>query len=116
MAVNIIDSYRFGLVVINNKNYNFDVIVFPEKVIDVWWRKRSHELCFEDIAGVLNESPEVLIVGTGESGMMRVLPETIQLIETHGIKLIMETTNNACQIYNQLYHYQRVVAALHLTC
>jgi hypothetical protein len=116
MAVNIIDSYRFGLVVINSKNYNFDVIIFPEKVMGVWWRKRSHELCFEDIAGVLNESPEVLIIGTGESGMMRVLPETIQIIEACGIELIMETTNKACQAYNQLYRYQRVVAALHLTC
>ena len=116
MAANNIDSYRFGLVVINGKNYTSDVIIFPEKVRDVWLRKSSHQLCFEDVAEVLNENPEVLIVGTGESGMMRVLPETTQIIEARGIKLIMETTGKACQTYNQLCHYQRVAAALHLTC
>ena len=39
-----------------------------------------------------------------------------QSLEAQGIKLIAESTNEACTIYNQLCHSQRVVAALHLTC
>ena len=116
MAVNIIDSYHFGQIVINGKNYTSDVIIFPEKVRDVWLRKSSHELCLEDVAEVLNENPEVLVVGTGESGLMMVLPETKQSAEAQGIRLIAETTDKACQTYNRLCHSQRVVAALHLTC
>jgi len=116
LAVNIIDSYRFGLVVINGKKYISDVIIFPDRVRSEWWRQRGHELCLEDITEVLTENPEVLIVGTGESGLMRVLPETKQSTEAQGIKLIVETTDKACQTYNQLCHSQRVVAALHLTC
>jgi len=114
--VNIIDSYRFGLVVINGKKYTSDVIIFPDRVRSQWWKKRGHELCLEDIAEVLTENPEVLIVGTGESGLMRVLPEAKQGIEAQGIKLIVETTDKACQAYNQLCHSQRAVVALHLTC
>ena len=116
MAVNIIDSYQFGLVVINGEKYTSDVIIFPGRVRSGWWRKSGHELYLEDIAEVLTENPEVLIVGTGESGMMRVLPETKQSTEARGIKLIVETTPKACQTYNQLCSSQRVVAALHLTC
>ncbi len=116
MAVNIIDSYHFGQIVINGKNYTSDVIIFPDRVGSEWWRQSGHELCLEDIAEVLTDHPEVLIVGTGESGLMRVLPETKQSTEAQGIKLIAETTDKACQTYNQLCHSQRVVAALHLTC
>jgi len=116
LAVNIIDSYRFGLVVIKGKNYTSDVILSPDGVRSEWSRKRGHELCLEDIAMVLAENPEVLIVGTGESGLMMVLPETKQGIQAHCIKLIVETTDKACQTYNQLCHSQKVVAALHLTC
>ena len=116
LAVNIIDSYQFGLVVINGEKYTSDVVVFPDRVRSEWWRKSGHELSLEDIAEVLTENPEVLIVGTGESGMMRVLPETKRSIEAQDIKLIVETTTKACQTYNQLCSFQRVVAALHLTC
>ena len=116
MIVNIIDSYRFGRVVINGKEYSSDVIIFPDRVRSEWWKKRGHQLCLEDIAEVMTENPEVLVVGTGELGMMRVLPETKQSTEAQGIKLIAQTTDKACNTYNQLCHSQKVVAALHLTC
>jgi hypothetical protein len=116
LAVNIIDSYRFGLVVINGKKYTSDVIISPGMIKCEWWRKGSHELCLDDIGDVLTENPEVLIVGTGESGLMRVLPETKQSVKAQGIRLILETTAKACWTYNQLCHSQRIVAALHLTC
>ena len=114
--MNIIDSYHFGLVVINGKEYTSDVIIFPDRVRSEWWKKRSHQLCLEEIAEVITENPEVLVVGTGASGLMRVLPEAKQGIEARGIQLIVETTDKACQTYNQLCHSKRVIAALHLTC
>ncbi len=116
MAVSIINSYQFGLITINGKNYTLDVIIFPDRVKDNWWRKMGHELCLEDIAEVMTENPDVLVVGTGESGLMKVLPEVKQSLEAQGIKLIGQTTDKACQIYNQLCRSQKVIAALHLTC
>jgi len=114
--MNIIDSCQFGLIVVNGKRYSSDVIIFPDSVIDSWWRKRGHQLCLEDIAEVMTENPEVLVVGTGASGLVKVLPEVKQSLDAQGIKLIVEPTSEACQIYNQLCHSQKVVAALHLTC
>jgi len=116
LAVSIINSYQFGLITIDDKNYTSDVIIFPDSVNDSWWRRTGHELCLEDIAEVMAENPEVLIVGTGASGLMQVLPEVKQGVEAQGIKLIMQTTDGACQTYNQLCRSQKVVAALHLTC
>ena len=114
--MNVIDSYHFGEIVISGKKYSSDVVFSLERVRDNWWRKTGHQLCLEDIAEVITENPEVLVIGTGASGLMKVLPEVKQVVQVHGIKLIMESTNKACNTYNQLSHSQRVVAALHITC
>ncbi len=116
MAVNIIDSYQFGLIVVNGKRYTSDVLIFPDRVKDSWWRKEGHQLCLEDIGEVITENPDVLVVGTGAPGLMKVLPEVQPAVEAQGIKLIVEITDRACNTYNQLCHSQRVVAALHITC
>ena len=76
MAVNIIDSYRFGLIVTNGKKYTSDVIIFPDRVKDNWWGKTDHQLCPED----MTENAEVLVVGTGASGLVKVLPEVKQAV------------------------------------
>ena len=116
LIINIVDSYQFGQIVISGKKYTSDVIIFPDRVIDSWWRKSGHQLCLDDIAEVIAENPEVLVVGTGASGLVKVLPEVKQSLEAQGIKLIAQPTSEACSIYNQLCQSQRVVAALHLTC
>ncbi len=114
--VNIIDSYQFGLIVVSGKKYASDVIIFPDRVRDNWWRKKGHQLCLEDIVEVIAAHPEVLVVGTGASGLMKVLPDVQQAVESQDIKLIVEATDRACHAYNHICHSRRVVAALHLTC
>ena len=114
--MNTINSYHFGQIVINGQKYNSDIIVFPDRVQDDWWRDESHTLNLKDIAGIMKASPEILLVGTGASGLMKVLPEVEHEAEANNIQLIVQPTGEACEIYNQLSPTQRVVAALHLTC
>ena len=114
--MNTIDDYRFGQIVINGRKYTSDVIIFPDRVQGDWWRDESHTLTLKDISGIMNENPEILLVGTGASGMMRVMPEVEREVEARDIKLIVQPTGEACEIYNQLSPTRRIVAALHLTC
>ena len=65
---------------------------------------------------MITENPEALVVGTGASGLMRVLPEVERGVEIQGIKLIVEATDKACHTYNHICQSQRAIAALHLTC
>ena len=116
MTVNTIDSYQFGLIVVSGKKYTSDVIIFPDGVRDNWWRKTGHQLCLKDVAEMMAENPEALVVGTGASGLMRVLPEVEWGVEAQGIKLIVEATDKACHTYNHICHSQRAIAALHITC
>ena len=113
----MIDSYDFGQIVINGRRYTSDVIVFPNRVRDSWWRREGHRLHVEDIEGaVQEEKPEVLVVGTGYSGLMKVLPETENYLKSKGIELIVQSTREACETFNRLVKSKRVIAALHLTC
>lgn len=63
----LIDSYEFGRIAVDGKNYTSDVIIFPDKVLDGWWRKNGHSLHLQDLKKVLEAEPkpEVLVVGTG---------------------------------------------------
>jgi hypothetical protein len=114
--MNKIDSYNFGQIVISGRKYTSDVIIFPDRVQGDWWRDESHELNLKDISLVLREKPEMLVVGTGASGLMRVLPEVEKEAEARNIQLIVQPSGEACETYNQLSQTQKVIAALHLTC
>jgi len=112
----MIDSYDFGRIVINGRTYTSDVIIFPNRVKDEWWRREGHRLHIEDIEEVIEERPEVLVVGRGYSGLMEVPKEIADYLRSRRIELIAEDTKKASEIYNKLSKSKKIVAALHLTC
>lgn len=113
----MIEQYDFGRIVIDGQVYTADVIILPDKVFSSWWRQEGHQLAPADLDEVICARPEVLVVGTGYSGLMRVLPETEDYLAEHHIQLIAQHTTTACQTYNRLLREGRnVAAALHLTC
>jgi hypothetical protein len=112
----MIESYSFGNITVDGKSFRSDIIVYPEITSGDWWRKKGHELCSEDIKEILDYGPEVLIIGTGKFGLMKVGESTIKHIRERGIKLIVQRTSEAVKIYNEVARKKRTVAALHLTC
>ena len=112
----MIDSVRFGHIVIHGREYTSDVIIYPDRVEADWWRKEGHTLYPEDIEAVFVRKPEILVVGTGVSGLMRVSPEVEDRLKAAGILLRAERTERACALFNELSGHRNVVAALHLTC
>ncbi len=112
----MIEIYDFGKIVIDGKTYTKDVIIFPDRIKDDWWRKEGHRLSKDDIEEVIREKPEVLVVGTGYYDRMIVPKETREYIESHDIKLKVAKTGEARKFFNELSGKKKVVAALHLTC
>lgn len=112
----MIEGYQFGKIKIDGKEYTSDVIVDMEKVNE-WWRKEGHEVCLEDIEKVFMENPEVLVFGTGSSGLMQVLPKTEEYLVSKGIQVIIKPTAQAIEEYNRLEQEgKKVVGLFHLTC
>lgn len=114
--MHIINDYRFGQIVIDGKKYTTDVKIFPDRVEENWWRDQGHSLVVNDIEDILEEAPELLIIGTGSAGVMLVPENTQQIIKKRGIDLIIERTGEAYKLYNELSKSKKVIAALHLTC
>ena len=111
-----IDSYSFGRIVIDGKIYTSDVIIYPGRVDASWWRKKGHLLQLVDVEEMLKAKPEVLIIGSGYAGVMRVPREIIERIVKQGIEVIVERTSKAVKVYNDSHHVKTVIAALHITC
>ena len=112
----MIESYSFGHMNIDGVAYNSDLIVFPDHVKSDWWRIKGHELHIEDLKAVFQVKPEILVVGTGKFGLVKIQPETEKRLQAEGIKLIVEKTGKAYKTYNELSKTNRVVGAFHLTC
>lgn len=113
----MIEFYEFGVIVINGKRYTNDIIIFKERVMDKWWRKEGHRLAVEDLQDALKAKPQVVVVGTGYSGLMKVPNEVKQHLDKLGIRLVVKKTSDATRTFNELSESgEKVVAALHLTC
>ncbi|MFI5329691.1 MAG: Mth938-like domain-containing protein [Desulfobaccales bacterium] len=111
-----IDSYEFGSIVIDGRTYRNDLLIWPEQIKSDWWRSEGHLLQLSDVAEALATEPLVLVVGTGESGRMRLDPELVAYLQDKGIELVARPTREACQSLNVLSGQRRLAAALHLTC
>jgi len=113
---NRIESYDFGRIKISGETYTSDVIIFPERIEASWWRQEGHILTIDDLSPVFEEKPEVLVIGTGFGGVMKVPDAVLKALRDMGIDTVVTKTQEACEEFNNLMEKEQVVAALHLTC
>lgn len=111
-----IQDYSFGKIVIEGKTYASDVIVYPDKVDASWWRKEGHYLDKGDIRDIVKARPDIVIIGTGNWGVMKVPKETLDFLESKGISTYVEKTARAVELFNSQPEDKKVIGAFHLTC
>lgn len=112
----MIESYDFGSIVIEGKKYTADLIVLPDRINSSWWRKEGHVLGLDDLSDVLREDIEVLVIGTGFFGLMKVSDDLKQSISAKGIVLFIEKTKRAVRVFNEQVPRKKTAGAFHLTC
>ncbi len=111
-----IDDYEFGRITIDGEVFRKDVVIFPDHVQSNWWRREGHELHPDDIQSILDARPELLIVGKGYYGRLKVLDSAKKKFEEIGCELIAMNTKKACTLYNERASEKKTIAAFHLTC
>jgi len=112
-----IQSYAFGRIQVDGRTYSRDLVLYPDRVRENWWRREGHLLQVEDLAGIEKEKLERLVIGTGAHGAMQVAPQTRDWLDRMGIAWEALPTSEACRRFNALAEEgRRVAAALHLTC
>ena len=115
----VVEHYSFGRITIDGKTYTSDVIIYPGRVDSSWWREEGHNLRIVDLADVIRAKPQILVVGAGAYGAMKVAKDVLSYLESKGIEVHVEETDRAVELFNEFQKDKKdkvVIAALHLTC
>lgn len=111
-----IEAYDFGTMTIDGKIFTTDLKIVRGAALPGWWRTQGHNLLPEDIEDIFEAKPDILVVGTGHDGLMRVSRAVEQRLAQAGIELIAMPTRQAADEFNRLTGSRNVAFAAHLTC
>jgi len=115
----IIEFYSFGRMTIQGHTYTSDLKIIRGEIHPNWWRKEGHSLCLEDIKDITEAMPELLIVGLGAYGVMKIPSMVMEELNSLGIECRAFPTAKAVKVFNQLFKElgkDQVSGAFHLTC
>jgi hypothetical protein len=112
----MIESYDFGKIVVDGRTYSADLVLLPGRINSSWWRQEGHRLSVADLQDVLAEEIEILVIGTGFFGLMRVSRDVEQAAAAKSIRLVVQKTKPAVRSYNELAVKKKTAGAFHLTC
>jgi len=106
----IVTGYEPGIVGINRVAYTRSLILRPHALQEEWPVNGLDELRVEHLQPVLDNPPEVLLIGTGET---QGFPEREVRRQLHrqGLGVEIMDTGAACRTYNLIMAEGRDVAA-----
>ncbi|MBI4181923.1 MAG: hypothetical protein HY520_03075 [Candidatus Aenigmarchaeota archaeon] len=109
-----VDQVSYGEIVLDGKTYYSDMVVWWDGKAD--YLEKLHLLGFGLLLKLLKREPQAIVIGTGMQGSVKILPEFTQKAEEKGVKLFVDRTENATDIFNGLIaRNKRAVAVLHVT-
>ena len=113
----MIEQFSFGQMIINGQEFTDDVLMCREILISPWWRKKGHVVQVNDLEAILDQKPEVIVLGQGEPGQMKAAQELHGHLQDLGIELIQKPTREAIQeFHRRLERGEHVCGGFHLTC
>lgn len=100
-GVNVVRSYEPGAVEIGNRRFTASLLVLPDLIHTDWPPTAASELQPRHFRALLDNSPEVLILGTGDT---QDFPEPSVFVTLMDMAIGFEVMNNAaaCRTYNIL--------------
>ena len=109
---NVINGYGVGNFKINEKIFESSIILTPNQIVEISLESLE-EFFEENLSKILQEDPEILLVGTGKNHQIisTNLKNKIKAIYPN-IAIDEMSTASACRTYNILMMEDRKVAAL----
>ena len=117
-----IDETTFGAIMINGKTYDHDVIIRLSGAVEKR-RKRlskemygtSHIISKAEAKFVFEDGCELLIVGAGQDGNVRLSPEANDYFDKKRCRVVLQRTPEAILTYNKSPQKKKA-ALMHVTC
>jgi len=110
----------FGAIVVEGTRFEHDVVLEGGRIRPRDKKpSKKHKSTFHHTPLSIGEeipwSPPRLVIGTGASGRLPIMPEVWEEAERRGIELIAEPTAGACRLLESADPVD-VFAILHVTC
>ena len=115
--IDMIEKFSFGAITVNGQTYHSDIKIIKGAVVPDWWRNSGHTVDIDDVHDILSTQPNILVIGKGAPGHMRVTDALKEHAATHGFELIEEKTASAINTFNRLVKEGKIVAGgFHVGC
>jgi hypothetical protein len=116
-----IDSFSFGFIVVDDKQYAHDVVIFPDGTVKERTpgkgRLGSHSIARSEIEVLKREQPDVILVGTGVHGMARLAHDAEFYLIEPDLNMTLLPSTEIVKKYNQhIEDGEKVAALIHVTC
>ena len=116
-----IDSFNFGFIVVDEKQYAHDVIILPDGTVKERssgkGRLGSHTISRSEIETLIKDIPDVVLIGTGFQGMARLAHDAEFLKMEPGLDIVVEPSPQVVKKFNQhVEDGEKVAALIHVTC
>lgn len=116
-----IDGTEFGSITIDGETYPHDVLIRlsgevrkRKKKLSKKYYGTSHIVSLEEAEFVYEKGSDLLIVGTGQNGNLRLSPEAAAFFADKGCKVLAEPTPRAIVTFNRTKGDK--AALFHVTC
>lgn len=116
-----ITSYNFGFIVVDGKQYLYDVVIHPDGIVSERQpgkgRLGSHKITVEELERLQGMRPDIILIGTGASGLAKLDDDAQSYAQQPESNVKLLPSVRAAQKFNQLVDEGKRVAALfHITC
>ena len=116
-----IENTTFGSITIDGKTYEHDVIIRLGGKVEKRRKKlskekygTSHIVSKEEAKFVYEEGSDLLIIGAGQEGNVRLSPEASDYFEKKGCAVSVQPTPEAIQSFNE--SRRKKIGLMHVTC
>ncbi len=117
-----IDSFNFGFIVIDGKQYSYDVAILPDGTVKEREvskaRVGSHSITTNQLEFLAKSNPDVILVGAGVNSMAKLSEAAQPWRQRAGnLHMLLMSSSEAVQRFNKLTaEGNRVAALIHVTC
>jgi uncharacterized protein len=105
-----VQGYAVDRITIDDRDYRASLVVTPKRIIPDWGPVSIDDVGEAQLADLLVDQPQVVIIGTGTRQQLAA-PQVFAQLLSQGIGVEIMDTGAACRTYNILIGEGRRVAA-----
>ena len=116
-----LEKTSFGQITIDGELYKQDILIRLDGSIEKRAKKlskqvygTSHKISLAEAEHIYQAGADLLVIGTGQYGLVELSPEARQFFEDQGLEVEMSPTPQALEAWNQAEVDK--IGVFHLTC